>query len=596
MRVALALSMLLALLSSLWVWFPKNAAVEGDAEKTGALLTADGEALEPERVASLQVEQWDATAKAPSLFAVAKKGGQWVIPSHHDYPADGGTKVGETAGGVMNVPRGPLVSASADQHADFGVLDPRKDGTLDDEARGKRVTLKDEGGATLVDLIVGKAKSQPDIRYVREFGKDEVYTAKVNVNISTSFKDWVETDFLKLNRADIRRLTVKDYSVDETKGVIKERTTTPLLKAKDATAWTSPRTPAEQQVDEDTVEKLLSEATGLRLAGVRPFDPEWLQARGFFVAQQGQQVTLKGNEGELEIGTKDGVNYFLFFGEIAVDDEQDQAAGGKPAGEAEKKEDGKGHNRYMAVFASYDPKLDEDVKASAEGQKTGAETEPKKDEKAAGLAKAEKAQQRFQQFFYVIGNESFEKLRPAAEKLFKSKEVKKENLPGEAVPENESLQKKEQDLQYAEIKKGEGAEALEGDTVEVHYTGWLLKDKSEFDSSSGRSEAFKFTIGKGEVIKGWELGVQGMKVGGKRKLVIPHPLGYGDAGSPPKIPAKADLVFDVELLKIAGKAADKPRAEVKQADPAPVAAPAEAAKTEPAENKTEAKTDAAPKE
>lgn len=105
------------------------------------------------------------------------------------------------------------------------------------------------------------------------------------------------------------------------------------------------------------------------------------------------------------------------------------------------------------------------------------------------------------------------------------------------------------DLVKEDVVVGAGAEAKEGDKVWVHYTGRLAKNKQQFDSSVGR-EPFDFTLGKGEVIKGWDEGVAGMKVGGKRKLTIPSKLGYGDSGSPPKIPPKATLVFDVELLSI----------------------------------------------
>lgn len=95
---------------------------------------------------------------------------------------------------------------------------------------------------------------------------------------------------------------------------------------------------------------------------------------------------------------------------------------------------------------------------------------------------------------------------------------------------------------------GTGAEAKPGDKVKVHYTGWLLS-AVQFDSSVGK-DPFEFTLGKGEVIKGWDEGVKGMKVGGKRTLLIPAAMGYGDRGSPPKIPAKAGLKFEVELLGV----------------------------------------------
>ena len=105
-------------------------------------------------------------------------------------------------------------------------------------------------------------------------------------------------------------------------------------------------------------------------------------------------------------------------------------------------------------------------------------------------------------------------------------------------------------LKYEDVKVGDGAEAKAGDTVEVHYTGWLAKDGKKFDSSLDRKEAFSFKLGAGMVIKGWDEGVAGMKVGGKRKLLIPADLGYGARGAGGVIPPNADLVFEVELLKI----------------------------------------------
>jgi FKBP-type peptidyl-prolyl cis-trans isomerase FkpA len=88
-----------------------------------------------------------------------------------------------------------------------------------------------------------------------------------------------------------------------------------------------------------------------------------------------------------------------------------------------------------------------------------------------------------------------------------------------------------------------------GDTVEVHYTGWLTNG-TKFDSSRDRGEPFPFTLGTSRVIQGWHEGVAGMKVGGKRKLLIPPALAYGAEGRPPVIPPNAELIFEVELLKI----------------------------------------------
>jgi FKBP-type peptidyl-prolyl cis-trans isomerase len=104
-------------------------------------------------------------------------------------------------------------------------------------------------------------------------------------------------------------------------------------------------------------------------------------------------------------------------------------------------------------------------------------------------------------------------------------------------------------LKYIDEKVGDGREAKAGDLVSVHYTG-TLKDGKKFDSSLDRNEPFTFKLGKGQVIKGWDEGVAGMKVGGKRKLIIPSELGYGSRGAGASIPPNAELTFEVELLKV----------------------------------------------
>lgn len=99
------------------------------------------------------------------------------------------------------------------------------------------------------------------------------------------------------------------------------------------------------------------------------------------------------------------------------------------------------------------------------------------------------------------------------------------------------------------LRTGEGEEAAEGDTVVVHYTGWL-PDGMQFDSSRERGEPFSFVLGEGRVIPGWEEGVAGLRVGGQRRLVIPPDLGYGPIGAGDVIPPDATLIFEVELLEI----------------------------------------------
>ena len=114
-------------------------------------------------------------------------------------------------------------------------------------------------------------------------------------------------------------------------------------------------------------------------------------------------------------------------------------------------------------------------------------------------------------------------------------------------------------LQYWDIKVGTGQEAKEGDHVKVHYTGWFTSGK-KFDSSVDANQPYSFTIGKGNVIKGWDEGVTGMKVGGKRQLRIPPELAYGEKGYKDIIPPNSTLIFDVQLLGISSaKPPDPPK-------------------------------------
>lgn len=110
-------------------------------------------------------------------------------------------------------------------------------------------------------------------------------------------------------------------------------------------------------------------------------------------------------------------------------------------------------------------------------------------------------------------------------------------------------------LRYEDFAEGKGPAAQNGDVVKVHYTGWLV-DGKQFDSNVESGKPYDVPIGQGSVIKGWDLGLVGMKAGTKRKLVIPPHLGYREEGQPPDIPGNATLIFLVELLEIVGPAQD----------------------------------------
>ena len=125
--------------------------------------------------------------------------------------------------------------------------------------------------------------------------------------------------------------------------------------------------------------------------------------------------------------------------------------------------------------------------------------------------------------------------------------------PGKNEDKEKKMTKTDSGLEYRDVKEGTGEKPKKEQTCIVHYTGWLWQDGAKgkkFDSSKDRGEPFEFPVGTGQVIKGWDEGVLGMKVGGKRELVIPPDLGYGARGAGGAIPPNATLFFEVELLEI----------------------------------------------
>lgn len=119
--------------------------------------------------------------------------------------------------------------------------------------------------------------------------------------------------------------------------------------------------------------------------------------------------------------------------------------------------------------------------------------------------------------------------------------------PAQSEPEAVTT---ESGLQYVDLEEGMGPAVRKGDVVEVHYVGWLPGTDKAFDSSHARGRPFRFRVGRGEVIDGWDEGVVGMKVGGKRRLLIPPELGYGKRGAGQAVPPDATLLFEVEIVGI----------------------------------------------
>ena len=522
----------------------------------------------PETITGLRVVSWDEGLSAATLFEVKRDGDRWIIPSNHAYPADGNTRVTRTASGVLGVAKGRVVTDKPAEHEALGVVDPLEPGAGAKKGFGKRVTLTDATGATALDIVIGNSvDGAAGLYYVREVGKPEVVTAKVESDISTKFVDYVEVDPFKIQRDGVRGVAVVDYQVDPDKGQIIPGPVTKAARPAGDKDWESTNAPEGKRLAKTKVDEVLSELTALRLQGVRPFDMRWLQTRGFYLADQpqafqlpnaltvqlgGKPYALFGTEGRSDITTKDGLRYSLMFGKIALGDDQDKEAEQK----AEEKKDDKpaeGSNRYVAVFVTYDAALDEEAKAEAE--KKPEEGKPAK-KKLTGKERAAKAQERFQRFFYVVGDSTFKKLRPDVATWWE--DLPKEPMAGASgktvkqwLADNAALPgitTTPSGLQYQTLASGAegGAKPTTSDSVTVAYKGTLI-DGEQFDANENASFAVT------GVIKGWTEALQLMKPGDKLKLFVPPELGYGEAGSPPKIGANQILIFEVELKSIAGK-------------------------------------------
>ena len=426
----LILSAVLFVLTAALAYLPEQEISQAPESEIGRSLNMVAGEVTAEQVARLEITAWSSVKSEKTVFQVRQNSaGAWIIPSHYDYPADGGTRLGDTAGAFLNLKTGRLVTDSVNDHAELEVLDPSTEGLTSGAGVGKRLTLSDAGAKALVDVIIGKADNEGG-HYLRLPNENKVYSVQVRPDLRTAFADWVERSLFKESRSAIADIAIEDYSVNETTGTVTQRSQT-LLRKKDS-LWTSPQLPANKQIASDAIDALVNEFIGLRLEGVRPYQPEWLQQRGFYVAADGSGgQRLVGNEGRIVVTTETGIVYVLFFGEVALGDGDDQTA------EVEISS-AQGENRYMAVFVSYDDNLDrryqEAEKMRADALAAGmTEADIAKDGLTLkngdvikdipalvknGQQRAEELQQRFGAFFYVIRDDSFQKLRPAVTSLF----------------------------------------------------------------------------------------------------------------------------------------------------------------------------------
>jgi hypothetical protein len=365
---------------------------------TPAILSDQGELFypnfrDPQAARVIEVIDYEESTATARPLKIEFRKGRWVVASHHNYPVELGDRLARLAAGLVDLRKDMVRSDSAEEHAQFGVIDPLDTRVATLTGRGKRVTLRDARGDVLADYIFGKpVENKPGYRYVRIPGRKRTYIVKTDADPSARLADWVEPNLLRLAASAIRRIVVQRYSIDETLGRIARAET--LTLARQEGGWSG-----ADKLKPGALQALLGTLEGLRIVDIRPKPPTLAedlrqgQVRltldsalsfrqyGFFLTPQGR---LLGKEGELSVETADGLVYVLRFGEVATSGGEIKSAGGR------------GENRYLMVTASYDP---------ARASKYGGDG-------AAGERRARELNQRFADWYYVISGPDFEKLRP----------------------------------------------------------------------------------------------------------------------------------------------------------------------------------------
>ncbi|MCA3009595.1 MAG: DUF4340 domain-containing protein [Phycisphaerales bacterium] len=330
---------------------------------------------DPTAAVDLEVTQFLEGSAEARKFAVRRDAeGRWTIPSHGNYPADAKDRMGKAAALLIGLKKEQCVGERKEDEVAYGVVDPL-DGGTETKGRGTRVTMKDSAGNVLADLVIGKeVEKKMQVRYLRAPGKKRVYAAKLDGEVSTKFADWIETDLLKAQSWDIAKVTMDNYSVDETSGTIKKGDVYVASKD-DAGKWAfDGLDAAKEEPNEDKLREIGDTLGQIKIVGVRK-KPEGLTAmleqatgfdrqilrqtlaeKGYFVANNGKLVS---NEGDLLFETKKGVRYTLRFGELVPGSGLDVSSGAedpknKPKeGEASKP----GDSRYLMVTAEFQESL-----------------------------------------------------------------------------------------------------------------------------------------------------------------------------------------------------------------------------------------------
>jgi hypothetical protein len=498
--ISFAIAAVAALLIA-WISRPSLPRAESE-DPRGQELFADF--TDPLAAKSLEIIKYDEDTASVEPFKVAQVEGLWAIPSHENYPADAEDQVADAAASLMNLLVLEMPSDSPGDHEMYGVVDPDpKQLSAGATGVGMRVTMTDAEGDELLAVIIGKeVPDQPELRYVRRVGQDPVYVVKLNTDaLSTKFSDWIEKDLLKLNTWDIANVEIRDHSVDELQGLLVQRRQ--MLLDYDDTGeprwtlvkdekfdqnggnWVSVSLGEDEELNTAKLDEMKNALDELKIVDVAP-KPEGLSAdlkadesfmndqeavaslasRGFYVARLGDEVELFSNEGEIRCTTKEGVEYVLRFGEIALGtaeedpEESEEGAGGDST---EDDSEQSGRNRYILVTAEFDPEVIEKPELeplpeadSGEGQSAEAENAEEaasEEEKAEEEGEADESGQEPADENEADGNGGDESAEAEGEKAEAEKEAGEAEAEPEEAKTDEQLQAERERIETENQRK-----------------------------------------------------------------------------------------------------------------------------------------------
>ena len=417
------------------------------------------EFTDPDTATSLEVITFDEDTAAAAVFLVTNRNGLWTIPSHHDYPADGEERLANIAAGVIAIIKDDFRSDLVTDHESFGVIDPHDQSVSTLRGRGRRVTFKGASEQVLADIIIGdRVEGRPGYSFVRVPDQNRVYAARTDINISTRFNDWIETNLLGVERDDVKRTVLNEYQIDERTGGVQRRGEF-IVDRVQRDVWTANDVPAGMEVDDVQMNLLIGGIMGLEIVGVRPkpeglsgnlrqafqertitnADLQTLRSRGFYPTQAGDMLS---NEGELLVRTEEAVLYTLRFGEILYGSGNAVAVGDESSDDQDA---GVGENRYVLITADFDSSgltepsrpSNRDFENKAEEQWTDADREYKEQadlvaqwerRTETGQRRAAELATRFAKWYYVISAGTYDRVHKTREELLTEIEAADEEL------------------------------------------------------------------------------------------------------------------------------------------------------------------------